>query len=96
MSNVKGKSDVDPTESETTRMVGNFPSGSREIPEVSTSPMEVDRSGKARGHNPDVYVSGKSDKLVVPEKLTNLDGMPPSKRAYICAGGGQQWPFLPR
>lgn len=81
MSNAKGKSDVDPTESETTSMVGNFPSGSREIPEVSTSPMEVDRSGKARGHNPDVYASGKSDKLIVPEKSANLDGMPPSSES---------------
>ena len=81
MSNAKGKSDVDPTESETTRTVGNFPSGSREIPAVSTSPMEVDRSGKARGHNPDVYAAGKSDKLIVPEKSANLDGMPPSSES---------------
>ena len=78
MSNARGKSDVDPTESETTRMVGNFPSGSREILEASTSPMEVDRSGKARGHNPDMHVSGKSDKFIVPEKLVNSDVMPSS------------------
>ena len=77
MSNVKGESDVNPTESETTSMVGNFPNGSREIPAVSNSSMELDRSGKARCHNPDMHASGKSDKCVVPEKSANLDGLPP-------------------
>ena len=32
MSNDHGESDVTPTESETTRTVGNFPRGSRETP----------------------------------------------------------------
>jgi group II intron reverse transcriptase/maturase len=59
-------------------MVGNFPSGSRESPAASNSSMELDRSGKARGHNPDVYATGKSDKLVVPGKSANLGGVPPS------------------
>ena len=81
MSYVKGESDVNPTESETTSMVGNFPNGSREIPAVSNSSMELDRSGKARCHNPDMHASGKSDKCVVPEKSANLDGLPPSSES---------------
>lgn len=81
MSYVKGESDVNPTESETTSMVGNFPNGSREIPAVSNSSMELDRSGKARCHNPDMQASGKSDKCVVPEKSANLDGLPPSSES---------------
>ena len=37
MSSVDGEFDVAPTESETTRMAGNFPHGSREAPETSTA-----------------------------------------------------------
>jgi len=81
MSYVKSESDVNPTESETTSMVGNFPNGSREIPAVSNSSMELDRSGKVRCHNPDMHASGKSDKCVVPEKSANLDGLPPSSES---------------
>ena len=81
MSYVKGESDVNPTESETTSMVGSFPNGSREIPEAPTSPMEMDRSGKARCHNPDMHAHGKSDKLIVPEKSMNSEGMPPSSES---------------
>lgn len=69
---------MNPTESETTSMVGNFPSGNREIPAASTSPMEVDRSEKARCHNPDMHASGRSDKHIEPEKSANSKGMPPS------------------
>jgi RNA-directed DNA polymerase len=75
MSNDNGESDVIPTESETTRTVGNSPHGSWEIPETSLS-LEMDRSEKARGHNPDMHVSGKSDSLVVPEKRANNAGQP--------------------
>lgn len=70
MSNVNGESDVTSTESQTTRTDGNFPHGSREIPEVSTS-SDVDRSEKARCHNSDRHASGKSDSFVVPEKQAN-------------------------
>jgi group II intron reverse transcriptase/maturase len=75
MSNVNGESDVTPTESETTRTVGNLPRGSREIPETSVS-FEADRSEKARGHKTDMHVSGKSDSFVVPEKQANKAGLP--------------------
>ena len=37
MSSVYGELDVTPTESETTRMIENFPHGSREAPETSTA-----------------------------------------------------------
>jgi hypothetical protein len=35
--------------------------------------MEADRSEKARGHNADRYVSGKSDRSIVPQKPANTD-----------------------
>ena len=72
MSSVIGKSDVTPTESETTRMVGNFPHGSREAPETFVA-HATDRSEKARGHTADVYVSGESDSSIVPQKQANKD-----------------------
>ena len=72
-SNDKGKSDFNPTESKTTRMVGSIPRGSWEIPETSLS-LEMDRSEKVRCHNADMHVSGKSDSLVVPEKQANKAG----------------------
>ena len=78
MSIVIGKSDMNPTESETTGMVGNSPRGSREIPASSCSPMEQDRTGKTRCHNPVMYDAGKSDKFIVPEKSANNDALLPS------------------
>lgn len=54
-------------------MTGNLSSGSRESPTSSDSPMDLDRSGKARGHNPDVHDGGQSDKFIVPEKSANND-----------------------
>ncbi len=73
MSNVKGESDVSPTESKTTRTDGSFPRGNWEIPATSLS-LEMDRSGKARCHHPDMHVAGKSDSLVVPGKQANKAG----------------------
>ena len=57
MSSVHGKFDVAPTESETTRMAGNFPHGRREAPETFVA-HATDRSEKARGHTTDMYVPG--------------------------------------
>jgi hypothetical protein len=76
MSNVNGKSDVTPTESETTSTVGNFPHGSRETPVTSVSSMEADRSEKARGHKSDTHVAGESDSSIVPEKPANKGSVP--------------------
>ena len=73
MTNVNGESVTTPTESETTRTVGNFSHGSRETPVTSTSSMDVDRSEKARGHNPDMYVIGESDSPIIPQKQANKD-----------------------
>jgi len=75
MSNVNGKSDVTPTESETTSTVGNFPHGSREIPTTSLVPMTKDRSVQARGRTTDMHVAGKSDRSIVPKKPANKGGM---------------------
>ena len=71
MSNAKGKSDVTPTESETTGTVGNFPHGSREIPATSVSLREMDRSVKAGRRTTDAHVVGKSDSSIVPKKQAN-------------------------
>ncbi|MGH9448094.1 MAG: reverse transcriptase domain-containing protein, partial [Terriglobia bacterium] len=75
MSNDQGKSDVAPTESKTTRTVGNFPHGSRETPETSAS-RETDRSEKARCRKTDTHVSGESDSSIVPKKQANNDSVP--------------------
>lgn len=76
MTNENGEFDVTPTESETTGTVGNFSRGSRETPETSGSSMEPDRSEKARGHKPDAYVTGGSDRPIVPKKPANNGGVP--------------------
>jgi group II intron reverse transcriptase/maturase len=76
MSNEIGESDVTPTESQTTGTVGNFPHGSREIPETSAVSMTADRSEQAQRRNADMHVSGKSDSVVVPEKRANKTGPP--------------------
>jgi hypothetical protein len=73
MSSDQGESDVTPTESETTRTIGNSPRGNWEIPGTSSS-SDVDRSEKARCLNSDMDVTGKSDSLVVPEKRANNAG----------------------
>jgi len=77
MSNDQGKSGVTPTESKTTRTIGNFSHGSRETPETSAS-FEADRSEKARGRKSERRVSGESDSFIVPGKQANNDGVPPS------------------
>ena len=76
MSHAKGEFDVTPTESETTSTVGNFPHGSRETPVTSVSPMDADRSEKARGHKSDTHVAGESDSSIVPEKPANNGSVP--------------------
>lgn len=76
MTNVNGESVVSPTESETTRTVGNFSRGSRETPATFASSMEADRSEKARCHTSDMYVDGESDSFIVPKKPANNDSVP--------------------
>ena len=76
MSNANGKSDMIPTESETTGTVGHFSHGSRETPATSTSSMGADRSEKARGHKSDRHVAGESDSPIVPKKPANNGGVP--------------------
>lgn len=76
MSNINGESDVTPTESKTTGTGGNFSYGSRETPAASASPMEADRSEKARGHTSDRHVAGESDSSIVPKKPTNKGSVP--------------------
>ena len=73
MSNINGESAVTPTEAETTGTAGHSSHGSRETPVTSASSMEADRSEKARGHNADRYVSGESDRSIVPQKPANTD-----------------------
>ena len=74
MSNDHGEFDEACTESKTTGTVGNFPHGSRESPVTSVSWMEADRSEKARGHNPDMDVTGKSHSSIVPKNQRTRAG----------------------
>ena len=69
MTSDTGEFGVSPTESKTTRTVGNLTRGSRETPETSVAPMAADRSEKARCHKSDMHVAGESDSSIVPEKL---------------------------
>ena len=85
MSNDLGKLDVAPTESETTRTVGNFPRGSREAPVASAS-READRSEKAKSRTSDMHAAGESDSSIVPEKPANNDG--PKASAELVEGRG--------
>ena len=73
MPNDNGESDVSPTESQTTRTIGNNPRGNWKIPETSLS-LEMDRSEKVRCRYADMHVSGKSHRLVVPQKQVNNSG----------------------
>ena len=86
MSNDHGEFDKAPTESKTTSTVGNFPHGSRETPVTSVSCMGTDRSEKARGHNPDMDVSGESHSSIVPKKPANKGGA--SLPAELAEGRG--------
>ena len=68
------ESRLGPAESETLCMRGRSMSENREIPSASDSRHRrpgPDRSGKACGHNPDVYADGKSDTSVVPRIVGN-------------------------
>lgn len=78
MANDKGEFAGNPTESKTTRMVGNFLNGSRESPATSSAPMAGDRSDKTQGHHPDMHVAGQSDSFIVPENPTNNGAVPAS------------------
>jgi RNA-directed DNA polymerase len=77
MTNDNGEFEMTPTESETTGTVGNFSHGSRETPATSASPMEADRSEKARSHKSDMHAAGESDRPIVPKKPANNGGVPP-------------------
>jgi hypothetical protein len=77
MSDVSGEPELAPTESKTTRTVGNFSHGSRETPATSAAPMAADRSEKARCHKSDAHVAGESHSPIVPEKPANNGGVPP-------------------
>ena len=77
MSNDSGKLGVTPTESKTTRTVGNLSHGSRETPATSAFSMNADRSEKAQRLKSDMHVAGESDSPIVPKKSANNGGAPP-------------------
>ena len=71
------ESSIDPAESKTLSMCGNSMHENREIPSTSGSEeiaLLSDRSGKACGLNPDMYVDGKSDIGIVPVNAGNKAG----------------------
>jgi hypothetical protein len=67
---------IGPAESKTLSMRESSMPENREIPAapaIGRKPWKG-RSGKARGHNPDVYAARKSDRPIVPRKLPNKPG----------------------
>ena len=58
-------------ESETCGMCISFMSGNREISEGAVYSPEDSPVGEGQGRNPGVYTSEKSDRPIVPEKLSN-------------------------
>ncbi len=65
---------IGPAESKTLRMRGSSMHENREIPAAplgGTRKPSAGRSGKACGHNPDAYATGKSDTSVVPRNAGN-------------------------
>ena len=72
---------ADPTESKTLCMRGNSLRGNREIPSAPPSDGMVGRSEQVDSRTTDVYVDGKSDGPIVPEKPPNNDGPVPSAEA---------------
>ena len=67
---------IGPAESKTLCMRESSVPENREIPAAPAAGCKQwkGRSGKARGHNPDVYAAGKSDRPIVPRKLPNKPG----------------------
>jgi RNA-directed DNA polymerase len=77
MSNVKGESDVTPTEPQTTRTGRSLFHGSREI-SATSAPSGADRSEQTMSRTSNMHVAEKSDDLVVPKKQANKVGPPPT------------------
>ena len=86
MTNDRGESGMSPTESKTTRMVGNLSHGNRETPKTSVAPKAADRSEKARCQKSDMHVVGESHSSIVPKKPANKSGVPP--QAELAEGRG--------
>ncbi len=77
MRSVNASCVIGPAESKTLSMYGSSMHENREIPSTSSGEeiaLSSDRSGKACGHNPDVYVDGKSHIGIVPVNAGNKAG----------------------
>jgi|SRR5579875_321361 RNA-directed DNA polymerase len=73
-----GKPFLNPAQSKTLCMHENPSYRKREIPQVSATNGEADRSGKVDDLKPDMHACGKSDGCIVPEKLPNKAGSHPA------------------
>jgi len=71
-----GESRRNAAESKTLCMRGNSRRENREIPPVSPSVGDRERSEKTSGRTSDMYADGKSDDPIVPTKGTNKVGTP--------------------
>ena len=72
---LRSESPTGPAESKNLCMRGRSMFENREISLVAVSGnSRADRSGKARGHNPDMYANEKSDIVIVPKKALNNIG----------------------
>ncbi len=65
-----------PTESETLCMCGSSMRGNRESPEATERVPNSVRLGKVRDQNPSMYVTGQSDRPIVPWKPSNKGCQP--------------------
>ena len=83
---------IGPAESKTLSMRESSVPENREIPAAPAAGRKPwkGRSGKACGHNPDVYAAGKSDRPIVPRKLPNKAGAAASGAEEVAARGPGQ------
>ena len=77
-----------PTESETLCMCRSSMRGNRESPEAAERVPSSVWLGKVRDHNPSMYVTGQSDRPIVPWKPSNKGSVAGKDRPQTCGDGG--------
>ena len=81
-----------PTESETLCMCRSSMRGNRESPEATERVPSSVRLGKVRDHNPSMYVTGQSDRPIVPRKPSNKGFVAGKDRLPTGGDGGGKGP----
>jgi hypothetical protein len=71
----------------------SFMSGNREVSEAAVNSPGDSPAGEGQGRNPGVYTSEKSDRPIVPEKLSNkVSSIPIESGPRGCGDGGGKEP----